>query len=212
MLRFTAGASLASAWQREPSRRGYNRRDRMGRSWPCIREEAHCRAEQGNQPDDDYQYRPPRLGRRVRQVDTGGQRVTGARAPTQERDALTQLMLGRGDLHRAEPGYVPELLPAPLASVGRGSRRARHVHLHAEQGRRGPQQQLDGPVRSASQDRCAVRRRHEGPHDVRRALLHGADRVAVFTLRRRDHRQPIRRAEHAHHDAHGHAGAAAHRT
>ena len=53
-------------------------------------------------------------------------------------------MLGTRRPDRAQPGDVPELLPAPLESVGRGARRAPHLHLHEEQGRRGPEQQLDG--------------------------------------------------------------------
>jgi GTP-dependent phosphoenolpyruvate carboxykinase len=32
----------------------------------------------------------------------------------------------------AQPGDLPELLPAPLAPVGRGARRAPHLHLHDE--------------------------------------------------------------------------------
>ncbi len=77
--------------------------------------------------------------------------------------------------------------------------------------RRGPQQPLDGARRGARQDGCAVRRLHEGTHDVRGALLHGTDRLAVLALRRRDHRQRLRGAQHGPHDSHGPSRARAHR-
>ena len=80
-----------------------------------------------------------------------------------------------------------------------------------ERGRRRPEQSLDGARRRARESRCAVRRRDARPHDVRDSVLHGPDRFADRALRRRDHRQPLRRRQHAHHDAHGRAGARAHR-
>ena len=61
--------------------------------------------------------------------------------------------------------------------------------------------------RDARRDACraddAVHRRHEGPHDVRRAVLDGAARIADRPRRRAAHRLPLRRGEHADHDPHG---------
>ena len=59
------------------------------------------------------------------------------------------------------------------------------------------------PARRARQADAAVRGRHEGPHDVRRAVPDGAGRLEVLQGRRRDHRLEVRRAQHAHHDARG---------
>ena len=49
----------------------------------------------------------------------------------------------------------------------------------------------------------AVRRLDEGPHDVRDPVRHGPAGLAHSKVGRRAHRQPLRRAQHAHHDAHG---------
>ena len=67
------------------------------------------------------------------------------------------------------------------------------------------------PAEAHAQDRCAVRRLHARAHDVRDPVLHGPDRFAAVALRRRDHRLAVRRRQHAHHDAHGRAGAGADR-
>ena len=48
---------------------------------------------------------------------------------------------------------------------------------------------------------------HEGPHHVRHPLLHGAGRLADRQDRHRDHRQPLRGLQHAHHDPRRHQGA-----
>ena len=49
----------------------------------------------------------------------------------------------------------------------------------------------------------ALRRRDEGPHDVRRALRHGPRRLALRQGRHRAHRLRLRGAQHGDHDAHG---------
>ena len=146
-----------------------------------------------------------------RAADPARPRFTGARAPTSERDELTQLMLGTGDLIELNQATFPNCYlhrshPSDVARV-------EHLTFICTQNKddAGPNNNWMAPDRGAREDRRAVCRQHEGPHDVRRALLHGPDRLALLTLRRRNHRQPLRRAEHAHHDAHGHAGAEAHR-
>ncbi len=65
--------------------------------------------------------------------------------------------------------------------------------------------------RGAAQDGRAVRRLHARAHDVRHPVLHGADRFALLALRRRDHRQRLRRRQHEADDAHGRCRAQAHR-
>ena len=128
-----------------------------------------------------------------------------------ETAGLREELIARRELQPLNAQDLPRLLPGPLASQRRGARRTPDVHLHQPPGRRRPEQQLDGAGRSARQDGRAVRRLHEGPHAVRRALLHGPHRFALLALRRRDHRQRLRRAQHGHHDAHGSPGARAHR-
>ena len=131
-------------------------------------------------------------------------------------EAEYQQLVGRNAGHPAtwsnsNQQTHPRLLPAPLRPQGRGARRAPHLRLHDEQGRRRPEQPLDGPGRGPRQDRRAVRGLHGGPHHVRDALLHGPDRFAAVALRRGDHRQPLRGGQHAHHDPHGRRRAGAHR-
>ena len=88
--------------------------------------------------------------------------------------------------------------------------RAPDLRLHPQRGRRRPEQSLDRAREGPCADGCAVCGLHEGSHHVRRALLHGPDRFAVFTLRSRDYRQRLRGAQHAAHDPHGTRGARAH--
>ena len=72
-----------------------------------------------------------------------------------------------------------------------------------QQGRRRPDQQLDGPGRDARHAAAALRRLHARPHDVRGAVLHGPAGLAHRPHRRRALRQPLRRRQHEDHDAHG---------
>ena len=51
--------------------------------------------------------------------------------------------------------------------------------------------------------RRALPRLHARPHDVRRPVLHGPDRLAALRDGRRDHRLRLRRRVHAHHDPDG---------
>ena len=69
----------------------------------------------------------------------------------------------------------------------------------------GPTNNWMAPDEAYAQARRALRRLDEGPHDVRRALRDGPARLAVLQGRRRAHRQHLRRAQHADHDAHGQA-------
>ena len=69
---------------------------------------------------------------------------SGATAPRRRRSASPSVALTRGDPPPAEPGEAPRLLPPPLEPERRRARRAAHVHLHADEGRGGPDQQLDG--------------------------------------------------------------------
>ena len=112
---------------------------------------------------------------------------------------------------RAQPGDSPGLLPAPLGSFRRRPGGAPDLCLHPQARGRGSEQQLDGPCRGQPEGRRAVRRQHARPDHVRRAVLHGTARLPLRAVRRGDHRQRIRRAQHAHHDAHGRVGAGPHR-
>ena len=121
-----------------------------------------------------------------------------------ENARLIEQMLGDGTLQRLNHAEAPGLVPAPQPPDGRRAHRAPHLHLPA--GRRrtpGPPTTGCRPAEAQAQGAAALRRRDEGPHDVRRALRHGPARLALQQGRRRDHRQPLRRRQHAHHDAHG---------
>ena len=55
--------------------------------------------------------------------------------------------------------------------------------------------------RRVDQADAALQRRHEGPDDVRRPVPDGPAGIALLEGRRRDHRQQVRRPQHADHDA-----------
>jgi hypothetical protein len=90
------------------------------------------------------------------------------------------------------------------------ARRTPDLRLHPEQRRCGPEQQLDCSRAGPRPDGCLVCRLHERTYSVRRPLLHGADRLAVLSMRRRNHRQRVRGPQYAADDAHGPCGAGAH--
>ena len=75
-----------------------------------------------------------------------------------------------GTLHRLNEEQLPELLPAPQRPERRRAHRAPHLHLLARS-RTTPARPTTGWRRREAQaeGRRAVRRRDEGPHDVRRA-------------------------------------------
>ncbi len=128
---------------------------------------------------------------------------SGATARRRRRSASPSRRSPQGVLDPAQPGEAARLLPPPLEPERRRARRAPHLHLHADEGRGRPDQQLDGARRGVREARQALRRLDEGPHDVRRPVRHGPARLAAVEGRRRAHRQRLRRAQHADHDAHG---------
>ena len=73
--------------------------------------------------------------------------------------------------------------------------------------RRRAYQQLVGSRRDIRQAARMARRLDARAHDVRGAVRAGPARVAVLEGRHRAHRQHLRRAEHANHDADGRGGA-----
>ena len=127
-----------------------------------------------------------------------------------ERDRLIAECLATGELielnQQKLPGcYLHRSAPHDVA-------RTEHLTFVSttEQGRRRPDQQLDGAGRRARKADAALHGIDEGAHDVRGAVPDGPSRIAVLEGRRRDHRQPLRRAEHAHHDARRHSRALDH--
>ena len=75
-----------------------------------------------------------------------------------EYDRLCAATGRRRHLQEAEPGAAPEQLPGLQRPERRGARRRPHLHLLRAQGRRRPDQQLDGPGRDA---RAAADRRRQ---------------------------------------------------
>ena len=121
----------------------------------------------------------------------------------EERARLTDEAVEIRRADAAQPGEDARLLSAPQRPERRRAHRAPDLHLRAHGGRRRPDQQLDVARRRRHEGPAAVQGRDEGPHDVRRAVPHGARGLDLLQGRRRDHRQHLRRAQHAHHDAHG---------
>ncbi len=119
-----------------------------------------------------------------------------------------QTLLNRGvkdrRSHRTESAEAARLLSASQQSQRRRPHRAAHLHLHAQpgHGRRRPTTGWKSEPAYAKL-RGPVQRLHEGPHDVRRPVRHGADRLAAGEGRRRADRFDLRRRQHGNHDAHG---------
>ena len=92
---------------------------------------------------------------------------------------------------------------SPLRPQRRRARRGPHLHLHHQQGRCRPHQQLDGAQGDEGDPEQAVRRLHARPHDVCHPLQHGPARLAHRPHRRRADRLALCGGQHAHHDPHG---------
>ena len=102
---------------------------------------------------------------------------------------------------RAEPAEASRLLSPSQRAARCRPHGTSHVCQHDGARRRRSHQQLDVAGGRAREADAAVRRLHARAHHVRGAVPDGPSRIAVFEGRRRDHRQPLRRPEHAHHDA-----------
>ena len=111
---------------------------------------------------------------------------------------------GRRHPGAPEPARGAGLHAAPQPSLGRGAHRAPDLHLPAAAKEdAGPTNNWMSPAEARERVGPLFDGRHEGPHHVRGALRDGPARLALQQGRHRDHRQPVRRGQHAHHDAHG---------
>ena len=111
---------------------------------------------------------------------------------------------GRRHLHPARPGEEAELLPRRLRPDRRRAGRGPHLHLLRRGEGRRAHQQLDGPRRDEGPHARALRRLHEGPHDVRHPVRDGPPRRREADVRRGDHRLRLRHGLDAGDGPHGH--------
>ena len=163
---------------------------------------AHEHTQFGRKQFAHQQPRVARLGQRSRCTDQTRRNRLVRRLGSREKSAH-QTGSRRGNTHRAQPGETPGLLPASLESQRRRAHRTTDLRLHAEKNRRRTDQQLVRSGRDLRQAARMARRLDARAHDVRRAVRDGPARVAAVESRGRADRQPLRRAEHANHDADG---------
>ena len=112
----------------------------------------------------------------------------------------------RRHLHQAQPGQAPEQLFGLVRPQRRGPRRRPHLYLQRKEGRRRPDQQLDGPGRDAQHLATPVCRLYARTHHVRGAFFYGPIGLAHCAHRYRAERQRLCGGQPAHHDAHGPGG------
>ena len=146
---------------------------------------------------------PEAVDRWVREVEalTQPARVHWCTGSDAEAAALTAELVKAGELlplnaERFPRCYLYRSSPSDVARV----EHLTFVCTKAEADA-GPNNNWMAPDAAHAEDGRALQRRDARPHAVRRALLHGPGRLAVRALRRRDHRQPLRRAQHADDDA-----------
>ena len=187
------------------SRRASRQRQRHGGAAATTRRD--CTGDDGTH--DRLPHDPPaaqRLGGRGRRADPAGPgrlvrrlgRGVGAAHPGAGR---------RRDADQARRGDQAQLVPGPHRPRRRRPGRGAHLHLLGGRGRRRRDQQLGRPGRDEGHDDRPLPRLDARSHDVRHPVLHGPARGRRADVRRRDHRQRLRRVLDADHGPDGHRGA-----
>lgn len=215
-LRFTLVVSAATAQQEGPKARQKSRPGRAAASsrrltafaiWRVFHHDSTLvrRGHPGRRTRLHSPRRPEEVGRRNRRPDRTRPGLLVRRIGRGIRPPVRRNGRG-GHADQAQPGKAQEFLPRVVGPLGRRARRRPHLYLLQEQGRRRPDQQLGRPGHHARDPQRPVQGLHARSHAVRRAVLDGPARFADRPHRRRDHRLPVRRHQHAHDDAHGQGG------
>ena len=121
---------------------------------------------------------------------------------------LTDALVATGTFTRLDPAKKPNSFhcASDPTDVARVEDRT-YICSRRREGRRA-HQQLDGPGRDEGHHARALRRLHEGPHDVRHPVRDGPPRGREADVRRRDHRLGVRHRLDARDGPHGHQRAA----
>ncbi len=120
-----------------------------------------------------------------------------------EIEELYGRMVAEGSLIRLDPVEASRLLLRTEPRQRRRAGRGPDVHLLSRSRQCRADKQLARPGRDARRARAHSGRLHAGPHALRDPLSDGAAQESHGAGRRRADRQPLRRRQHADHDAHG---------